>query len=195
MKTTRFPAFATICPSRSTVKSRYARPFVPASTRHSSGRDSPSSSPANAMRAGVTATPSLPRATTAHGPSGVPMLRRSTFSVAGAPTRGISSRVRNMPKETSGRRSLRMRKSVTDTTPGSPNPSLSSVRTHRPPRRIGSLTTSSTSSDTCFPVQPPQRRYVRPTSMGICTEARGSQPPFRNMKRLNAPDASPFRRS
>ena len=192
MNTTRFTAFASSFPFCSTMKSRNARPFVPASTRHWSGRDSPSSSALSSMRSGVIDTPSRPLATTVQGPSSVPMLRRSTFSVAGVPTCGISSAVRNMPKERSGRRSLRMRKSVATTTPGWPKPNLASPRVHRPLRRIGSLMTSSTSSDTFFPVQPPQRRYVRPISMGICTEARGSQPPFRNMKRLNAPALSPF---
>ena len=158
MNTTRFPAFASSFPFCSTVKFRNARPFVPASTRHWSGRDSPSSSALSSMRSGVIDTPSRPFATTVQGPSSVPMLRRSTFSVAGVPTCGINSAVRNMPKERSGRRSLRMRRSVTETTSFDPNKTVPGSREQRPRRRIGSLTTSSTSSDTVFPVQPPLKR-------------------------------------
>ena len=107
---------------------------------------------------GVTFTPSRARAFTVQAPISEPILSSVPFSVAGVPTVGISSRVRNMPNDAMGIFSFRMLKFETSILSFVPITSFDVVARQRPLRFTDSLFSPSTAITLSVPVQPPVMR-------------------------------------
>ena len=164
MKTTRFDARQSGAASagasaRRTAKSRDAKPFVPASTVHSSGVSSAAASADSVTAAGATVAPPRAVAVTVHGPIASPMLQKTPRSVAARPTRGISSRVRKRPNSMTTCRSFRTTTFVTSTRPGVPSARRDAgLAAHRPRRGCAAPSWPSTASAMVRPSQRPSRR-------------------------------------